>query len=252
MLILVVSVVLFVVYYQKKVLSQKNQMQLTENTYQRQLLQATIEVEEKERERIAKNIHDDIGTLLNVLKLNLTKATRNYDNKELAEQLAKENVMLLDESIQSIRNISKDLASPTLLKLGYLKAIHELCRLITNSGQIHADLIYDQRESNVRFSENIELQLYRMTQEILNNIIKHAAAGEILIEYTRGSSHQISISHNGKGITTQDLHELSKDNKGIGLKSIQSRAQLIDASVSYSITTSSQACITINVPYEKN
>lgn len=249
MLILVISIILFVVFYQKKILAQKNQIQLAENQYQRQLLQATIQVEEKERERIAKNIHDDIGTLLNVLKLNLTKLSRNGEDKELVKLLTGENIELLDESIQSIRNISKDLVSPTLLKLGYLKAVHELCRHITNSGQIFADLVHEADEIDIRFPESTEVQLYRMTQEIINNIIKHAGAGEILIEYKKSETvYNVLVRHNGRGITDQDIISLVKDNKGLGLKSIQSRAQLINATVNYSVPTPLQACIHVKIP----
>lgn len=254
MVILAATIILFVVFYQKKVLAQKNQMQLAENQYQRQLLQATLQVEEKERERIAKNIHDDIGTMLNVLKLNLTKVARNGNDKGLVERLTEENIQLLDESIQSIRNISKDLVSPTLVRLGYLKAIHELCRHITNSGQIVADLYYEQDSPDLQFPEGTETQLYRMTQEILNNIIKHAGAAEILIQYHKTDSHRIQIRHNGQGITDQDVQELWNDNKGLGLKSIRSRAQLINATVTYSAPPlSEQPCITVKIPlYEKN
>lgn len=246
MLILVVSIVLFVVYYQKKVLAQENQIQLAENKYQKQLLQATISVEEKERERIAKNIHDEAGTLLNVLKLNMTKISRNAHDKELTERLTVDNLELLDSSIQCIRNISKDLISPTLVKLGYLKALLELCKHITNSGKIYADVIYDPAANELRLPEDKEVQLYRMTQEIINNIIKHADAQEITIEYKRSETVcEVLISHNGKGLSAKDVKELSKGSKGIGLKSIQSRAQTINAKVSYYIPKPGKAYVTI-------
>src|SRR5437868_3288008 len=108
MLMLVAFIILFVLYYQKKVLAQQNQMQVAENKYQRELLSAAIQVEERERDRIAKNIHDDVGTLLNVLKLNLSKITRNAKDEELIEKLSKENLSLLEESIQGIRGVAKD------------------------------------------------------------------------------------------------------------------------------------------------
>lgn len=249
MLILVFAIIIFVVYYQKKVLAQQNQIQLAENEYQRQLLKATIQVEEKERERIAKNIHDDVGTLLNVLKLTLTKLTRNTDNKELTETLSSESIHLLDESIQSVRNVAKDLVSPTLIKLGYLKATHELCKLITNSGQLFADLVYDASLAGTRFPDGTEVQLYRVTQELINNIMKHAGASELTIEYIKQEhAHLITLTHNGKGINDRDVEEISRQERGLGLKSIQSRAQLINATVHYYNEANLKPSINITLP----
>ena len=246
MLILVAFIILFVLYYQKKVLAQQNQMQVAENKYQRRLLSAAIQVEEKERERIAKNIHDDVGTLLNVLKLNLNKISRNAKNEELTKNLSAENLLLLEESIQSIRGIAKDLVPPTLIKLGYIKALNELCKHINNSGQITITFLQNALET--RLPEQTEVQLYRLTQELLNNIIKHTGAKEITIELKPVNSfYNLLIFHNGRGITTQQVNELSKEQKGLGLKNIQSRAQLINASVEYNAPTKGHASIAVEL-----
>jgi len=248
MLVLVAFIILFVIYYQKKVLAQQNQMQLAENKYQRQLLSAAIQVEEKERERIAKNIHDDVGTLLNVLKMNLSKADRHADNKEMARNLGEENLKLLEESIQSIRGIAKDLVPPTLIKLGYIKAVNELCRHINNSGEIAVNFFQD--DSSLRLPEQTELQLYRLTQELINNVIKHTGASKLSIEFKQhNSSHNLTLVHNGKGITSEQVKELSKEGKGLGLKSIQSRAQLINANVQYNVQNNA-ASINVELPFK--
>ncbi|MGZ3861749.1 MAG: sensor histidine kinase [Bacteroidia bacterium] len=247
MLILVAFIILFVLFYQKKVLAQQNEMQLAENKYQRQLLSAAIQVEEKERERIAKNIHDDLGTLLSVVKLNLSKITRNAGNKELTESLGGDNILLIDRSIQSIRGIAKDLVPPTLVKLGYIKAVNELCRHISNSGQIA--ISFSQSDVDLRLPEQAEVQLYRLTQELINNIIKHSGAKQIEIDFSRhNTSHKLVISHNGKGISSDEVKELSKLDRGLGLKSIQSRAQLINAAVFYNAPRNENANITVEIP----
>jgi signal transduction histidine kinase len=247
MLILVVFIVLFVLHYQKKVLAQQNLMQEAENKYQRQLLSAVIQVEEKERERIAKNVHDDVGILLNVLKQNLNKIARNANDEELTQKLRKDNLSLLEESIQNIRGIAKDLVPPTLLKLGYIEALNELCKHINKNGEILVNFL--QHDSEISLPMQTKLQLYRLTQEVLNNIIKHAGATEIIIEFKQiGAFYNLLISHNGTGITTQQMHQFSKEQKGLGLKSIQSRAQLIDASVTYNIPLNGLANIAVELP----
>lgn len=246
MLILVAFIILFVLYYQKKVLAQQNQIQIAENKYQRELLSAAIQVEEKERERIAKNIHDDVGTLLNVLRMNLSKIARNAKDEMLTERLTKDNLGLLEQSIQSIRGIAKDLVPPTLVKLGYIKALNELCKHINNTGQISVTFL--QSDFETRLPEQTELQLYRLTQELLNNIIKHSGAKEITIELKPANAfYNLLISHDGRGITSKQVAELSKEQKGLGLKSIQSRAQLINASVTYNAPDNGRANIEVKL-----
>lgn len=246
MLILVAFIVLFVLYYQKKVLAQQNQLQAAENKYQRRLLSAAIQVEEKERERIANNMHDDVGTWLNVLKLNLIKVSRNAADRELTQKLSADNLNLIEESIQSIRGIIKDLAPRALKKFGYITALGDLCKHISSSGEIGVTFLQNNLET--RLPEQTELQLYRLTQELLNNIIKHTGAKIITVELKPVNAfYNLFISHNGRGITMQQVSELSKQEKGLGLKSIQSRAQLINAKVTYNVPEQGMANITVEL-----
>ena len=245
MLILAVAIVLFVLLYQKKVLAQQNQLQQAENLHQRQLLEAAIMVEEKERERIAKNIHDDVGMLLNVTKLNLTKISRNIDKKQIIQEVVFESLTLVDETINNIRGIAKDLVPPTLLRLGYLNGIAELSRTISATGEVKVN--FTCNEMDFRFKENVELQLYRLTVELVNNILKHAKASIINIQVLSSPKLiNIAITHNGVGISDDDVLRISQEQRGIGLKSIESRAQLIDAIVHYYKQPDSK--ITIDVP----
>ena len=247
MAILVVFIILFVIYYQKKVLAQQNQMQLAENKYQRQLLSAAIEVEENERERIAKNVHDDLGLLLQITKINEEKILRNSDKKELIQNLGTENIQMLEESIQIMRGVAKDLVPPTLRKLGFIGAMNELCRQVNKENQIAVSFTKDDPE--LRLPEQTELQLYRLTKELMNNVIKHTEATELSIEFKQHNSfYNLTLVHNGKGITSVEVKELSKEGKGLGLKSIQSRAQLINADVQYQVQNNS-ASIHVILPF---
>lgn len=247
MLILAFSVILFVVLYQKKILSQQNVIQAAENRHQKELLNATIQVAELEREKIAKNIHDDIGTILNVIKLNFTKMSRNPSDKELSEQLIKDSMSLLDDSIQNIRGIARDLMPPTLVKLGFEKGIAELCRQVNASGTI--TIKSEFRFGSSRLPAKTELQLYRIIQEVINNIIKHSKATQAGV-FVRSDASElvVDISHDGIGISSEMIAQLTEAEKGIGLKSIQSRVQLINASIQYFTIGPKQAGISIAVP----
>jgi signal transduction histidine kinase len=224
MLILVVSIILFVVYYQKRVLSQKND-------FQKQLLSATVQVEENERERIAKNLHDDLGILLTGLRQDLNKAARNAGDRQLLEEIHKHSNQLLDESLKTVRETVKDLTPKNLSKYGYLGVLRELCAQLNKAGHVTVEL---HEDSVPEFSQKKALQLYRLSKELLNNILKHAQPAHITIAFEAGADNcHMRITHNGAGISNEAVRQLSREGKGLGLKSIESRAQLINAGVYY-------------------
>lgn len=248
MVVLVVAIVLFVVIYQKKVLAQQNEIQIAENRHQRELLNASLEVAEVEREKIAKNIHDDVGTSLNVIRLHLTKLARHPGEKELSAELTGQSMELLDDSIAMIRGIAQDLMPPTLVKLGLEKGLIEMGRQINASGELK--VILNLQPMSNRLPGKVELQLYRVIREVINNMIKHSAANSINISLQSDASEVcIAIQHDGVGITDETVKQFSNSKKGIGLKSIQSRIQLINASIKYSFSGPGSAEVKIVVPY---
>jgi two-component system, NarL family, sensor kinase len=230
--ILCTAIIGFVVFYQRRSMEQRKKLSEAEAEHQRKLLDATIQISEKEREKISKNIHDEIGTYLNVIRLNQAKIVRHASDTVMIMNLMEENNKLLEETIQSVRAISHDLMSPTLVKLGFIKAISELCRQIRVSGsmQISSTTNLD----DFRFSPKVEMQLYRICKEVINNIIKHAKASNTLVTMLINNNHiSIDIEHNGDGIDTSDIESLAANATGLGLKSIFSRAQTINATVQY-------------------
>ena len=247
MLTLVSFIVVFIVMYQKRMLAHKTSLQENENKHQRELLDAAIEIAEQERKKISANIHDDVGLTLNVIKLNFSKIHRNLNDKELVDTLLKNNSNLLDETITSIRSISHDLMPPTLVNLGYKKGISEMCKQINSSGQMSILFTTDQNE--ITLSKKNELQLYRLVKEVVNNIIKHASATKVEINLTVNNKNlNTLITHNGNGITTEMVKELSESAKGLGIKSIMSRAQLTNSIIQYLTLGTNESKITIETP----
>jgi signal transduction histidine kinase len=229
--------------YNKKVAFYKNEMmKLTDK-----LIETGIEHAEYERRRIAKDLHDEISIYLTVIKLNLTKISRNPQTRNISEPLIKESTNLLDASLQSIRNISKSITSPTLLKLGYEKGISELCHQINASKQIKVNCIQSFRE--IRQRTIIEMQMYRITYEILNNIIKHSNTSEIDV-FIKSDEQGVStvICYSGIGITSEMAVQLAETDQGAGLKNTRDRAKLINASIQYTMVEKNLYKTTIDVP----
>jgi two-component system, NarL family, sensor kinase len=251
MLFLASGLIIFVVLYQKRVLQQKAQVQEAENRHQKAVLKATVEVAEHEREKIAKNIHDDVGTALNVLKLQLTKISRHAGDAQQTESIVQESIGLLDESISNVRGIARDLMPPTLIKLGFEKGLSELCRQIDASGAVQVEQAIDF--SKIKLPTRYEIQLYRAIREAINNILKHAEATLIQVSSeTLLDRFQVHVSHNGKGITSEQAETLMQSDKGVGLKSIQSRVQLIKGTIQYLTLDLGKSTVLFEIPFAEN
>jgi len=246
MLTLASFIIVFVVFYQKRSLEHINKLKDSENLYQKKLLEATVEVTEREREKIAANVHDDVGLSLNLLKLNGSKIKKHKDNAEKVEEFVDANSVLIEETYQLIRSIANDLVPSTLSKLGFLKEISILCRRISKSSNININLISDEKD--LQLDKKKEIHLYRLCKEILNNIIKHANSNHIEVSVVRiNNKLLIDILHNGQGIDNNQIKDLINQNKGIGLKSIFSRAQLTGSIVNYYVN-SNESKVTIETP----
>lgn len=244
---LMLFMLLMILLYQKKMLTFKSDSANREKEHQKKLLDASLEIAEQERVKIAANIHDDVGMLLNVLKLNLRRIQRNPDKKEQIEEILGNSFGLIDNSLDIIRTISNDLMPPTLINLGFVKGMKELCRQINLTDTAEVNFISEQE--SIEMDKKTELQVYRLIKELLNNTLKHArpTSIEIIIENKEGKLI-VSIFHNGMGITTETIKQLAETSTGLGLKSILTRTQLINASLEFTILENQTALVAIETP----
>src|ERR671920_2401945 len=125
MLVLVIGLVIFIIFHQRKVLRYQMQLQTMEQAQQKLLLNASIRLQEEERQRIAADLHDDAGPLLATVRLYLTESLVNQD-KATQLQAIYQTRQILDDTIQLVRNISHSLMPPTLKNFGLESAINDL------------------------------------------------------------------------------------------------------------------------------
>lgn len=246
MLVMAGFIILIILLYQKKVLAQKSQLQEAETKYQRELVRAAILVEDRARERFAKNLHDDVGSLLTVAMLNLASEKLSAGNSPREIALIDSSNTALQGITTTVREVSRDLFPSRLKTVGYHAAVRQMAVRISEGGLIEANVVQEGPE--IKYEQATELQLYRITQELLNNILKHSSPKEIYIEFT--GPEKISIRYSGKGISNEDAELLVKQGKGIGLQSIQSRAQMINAGVDYYVhgDNDAEAVISLSEP----
>src|SRR6185312_15418538 len=247
MLALTIGLIVFIIFHQRKVIRYQMKLQKMEQDQQKLLLNASIRLQEEERQRIAADLHDDAGPLLATARLYLNE---NLIHQETAVQLQSifSAKQIIDDSIQLIRNISHSLMPPTLKNFGLEAAIKDLFEKINGSGVINASArFHDNRQ---RLNDEQELLVFRILQELVTNIIKHSSAGFIhLTQNAQGNIVYFRIHHDGKGILQQDFEKMEHNSAGLGLKNIQSRIRVLKGKIFFEIdNTHTYYKVTIEVP----
>ncbi|MCD0470247.1 sensor histidine kinase [Flavobacterium sp. JAS] len=204
---------------QKKLSVQKeinHQQELTalENQQKLSVSNALVEGEEVERKRIARDLHDGLGSMLSGLKIHLKLA----GNENALS--TKEVGVLLDDSIKELRNISQNLMPESLLKLSLEYALRDLCMANSNV-KTNVEFQYLIEESNL--PKNYEIVIYRIIQELLSNALKYAIASQILVSCSQNKeTFFITVEDNGIGFN------VSEKRSGMGLKNIKNRVEFLN------------------------
>jgi two-component system NarL family sensor kinase len=229
MLALTIGLIVFIIFHQRKVIRYQLKLQRMEQDQQKLLLNASIRLQEEERQRIAADLHDDAGPLLATARLYLNENLVNLDKTTQLQSIYNAK-QIIDDTIQLIRNISHSLMPPTLKNFGLESAVNDLFQKISGSGSMNASSrFHDYRE---RLQAENELIIFRVIQELVNNILKHSNASFIhLTQNTSGNKFFIRLHHDGRGITQADFNKLNKSNVGLGLKNIQSRLKVLHGQI---------------------
>jgi len=229
MLALTIGLIVFIIFHQRKVIRYQLKLQRMEQDQQKLLLNASIRLQEEERQRIAADLHDDAGPLLATARLYLNENLVNLDKTTQLQSIYNAK-SIIDDTIQLIRNISHSLMPPTLKNFGLESAVNDLFQKISGSGSMNASSrFHDYRE---RLQAENELIIFRVIQQLVNNILKHSNASFIhLTQNTSGDKFFIRLHHDGRGITQNDFNKLNKSNVGLGLKNIQSRLKVLHGKI---------------------
>jgi two-component system, NarL family, sensor kinase len=229
MLVLTIGLIVFIIFHQRRVIRFQGTLQKMEAEQQKMLLDASIRLQEEERQRLAADLHDDAGPLLATARLYLNENLVNLDKTTQLQSIYNAK-QIIDDTIQLIRNISHSLMPPTLKNFGLESALNDLFQKITGSGSINASCrFHDYRE---RLEPNRELIIFRIIQELVNNILKHSNASFIHVtQNTNGNKFFVRLHHDGRGLTQADFEKLNKSSGGLGLKNIQSRLSVLQGNI---------------------
>ncbi len=222
-----ISIVISVgVIFVKKIFKFLGQAQKKHLEYEKNVLTAIIQTEEKERKRFAKDLHDGLGPLLSTVKMSIS-ALSQIEHDEKSKKIITNTEHVLNEAINSIKEISNNLSPHILNNFGLASAINNFCNKINQTKKINID--FKSNISNERYNSNIELILYRVICELINNTTKHANAQNIKINLTRYEKIlTIQYTDDGKGF---DVNRIEITKKGMGLSNIKTRIKSINGVV---------------------
>jgi two-component system, NarL family, sensor kinase len=233
--------------YKRYKLRKETQLQTEIMKQQELATKAVIEAEEEERQRIARDLHDGVGQMMSVAKMNLSAFESEiiFSNEE--QKLSFEKIIhLVDDSCKEVRHVSHNMMPHALLKSNLASAVRDFIDKIDKKTlEIH----FYSEGLDERLNSNTENVLYRVIQECVNNVIKHAGATELDISVIRDKDGiSATIEDNGKGFDTSDKEKF----EGIGLKNILTRVEYLKGTVEFDSSPGRGTAIGLHVPLSAN
>lgn len=232
-LVITFALLIYLTFVQR-INKEKNIQYKKDINHQKELLQQNITIQEFERERIAILLHDDIGNKLNILSVWLNN--KDTWNNERSKAIVIDQIPKL---IDVTRNISHSLYPVNFEQFGLILTIEELISNIEASLSIKLKLLSDYSQNNI----SLDLQIYRVIQEFLSNVLKHSKASEmqIVIKGRKNSSH-IILTDNGIGF------DINMKKRGMGLKNIDLRLESINATSKWKSFKNKGTRLIISIP----
>lgn len=229
LVVLVAFIISFAAIFERNRQKHRQEKALLKAQYEKEILQSQIEVQNSTLKYIGQELHDNIGQLLSVTKINLGVMEESLEEKnfdDFAFNFHQANDLVTDV-INEVRGLSKSLDDNSVQEFGLTDSIaHELQR-IRKTRKFATDLVIEGEKFTLGYER--EIILFRIVQEILNNSLKHSGAEkiEIGIQYTTDSFILI-VADNGRGFDYEEAMSKELSESGSGLRNINRRAALID------------------------
>lgn len=253
LLLLCISIIsVFYAYKSRKAkeLAEKNQkLEIQKNIellkkQELKSIKAMINGQESERKRIAQDLHDRLGSMLSVVKLNYKSIEDNLYKlkKDNRKQYSEANAML-DDACNAVREIAHNMVSGVLTKFGLVAALEDLKNTIEGTNTFQIELITHSLDD--RLENNLEMELYGIVQELIHNIIKHAKAKEVSVQLLkRNNGINLTVVDDGIGFDSSKKLQYS----GIGLKGIASRVDALKGTFQIDSGKGNGTTINVDIP----
>lgn len=229
-------------------ITERKQTQDTLQMFSRQL----IEAQEEERRRIARELHDQIGQVLTAVKMNLHTIQRTCDGDEASTHI-KDNIEAVDEALRLVRDLSVDLRPPLLDDLGLVTALRWYVDRYAQRSRIVADVVVEMKDPNERFSRELETACFRIAQEALTNVVRHARASCVLVRLVKEDDGLfLSVKDNGVGFNPEALRKRAPRAATLGLLGMQERAHAAGGVIEIDSRASKGTEIRLKLPFDSD
>lgn len=223
--VIAIGVFLLNQHFQKNLIRQQLEREELRSKHQKELLQSNMEVQESERKRIAKDLHDELGATLSIAKMHLMRLEQMHPSLE-SKGLSIANVRtIIESSITSVRQISHHLMPNQLETFGLIRSLDSMIDQINESKQVMIEM--EAPANAAKLSWEKELGLYRIFMELIQNTLKHSQAKSVWINYME-KNDDVFVAYNddGVGLPKEMVH-------GLGLKSMEARIKAIGGTIEF-------------------
>lgn len=248
-LILAVLFILFMVFSiqrRRKMLLERRQIELQ---YEQAILQSQLEIQEQTLKNISQEIHDNVGQVLSLAKLNLN--TMDVAKTEQLKGKIDNTLIQVSKAINDLRDLSKSFNTDNIAAIGLMRAIEYEMEMIRKTGSYKT--VFDIDGNTKKLEPQRELILFRIVQEVLHNIIKHASASSVSVMAVYSDKDlELTINDDGKGFDLSALNRESENGSGQGIRNMHNRARLIGADFSIDSLGGKGTSVKIILPLDSN
>ncbi|MEO5682865.1 MAG: ATP-binding protein [Chitinophagaceae bacterium] len=245
MLLMVSFIAVFVVLYQKRHTNYLKEKQLLQYHFSQTLLQTQLEIQEQTLKNISQEIHDNIGQVLSLAKLNIN--TMNCNEPEALQGKINDSKILISKAIQDLRDLSRSLNTDYVVEMGLLRSVEYELELIKRTGVLQTVLRIEGKP--YRLEQQQELILFRIVQEILHNILKHAKASviDVFVQFKQ-ELFTLTVTDNGIGFDASRLESSDYSGFGLGIRNMHNRSVMINTAFALNSTIGKGVAITLQLP----
>jgi two-component system NarL family sensor kinase len=247
LLVLVLALVVRNVQHLRKRQSQTRELheqQVNDLLKQQEIrsLDAMMQGQERERERVAKDLHDRLGTMLSTIRMRFSALQGRIEGIEVRQERQDDQAFgLLDEAVVEVRRISHDMVRGNLSRFGLTVALEDLCATLRFPGTMDVELGVFGLDQ--RLEGKLEIAVYRIVQEAVGNVLKHAKASELSIQVNRApASLNVIVEDNGVGF------DRARANEGMGMGNLRERAAVFGGVVSVDSRAGHGTTVTVDIP----
>jgi two-component system, NarL family, sensor kinase len=247
--LLVGFIVSMLFLYQRRQHRQEQQLTRMKDQYQQELLKSQLEIQETTLKTIAQELHDNIGQVLSVVKLSLSILPLEKDHQ--AYESVQNSRQMLNKVIFDMGNLTKSMHTDRIAQIGLVEAMRFDLDSLQRTGLLKVN--FDVEGDEYKLEDQRSIFLFRMFQEMINNILKHSKATHVnvAVNYSIDNKFVLKVEDNGIGFDIDKKRTHATSSSGIGLKSMTNRASLIGAQIIVQSQPGKGTSIKVELPLDK-